>query len=917
MLTERSTGRWILVVEIKRSLESVQSERTQIQGKGYAEANGSRFRAGAQRYFALTNLELFQLFALRGDLPPRDCLVEGKTFDLGRLSDPDHAAHRDRLVTELCNVVRFCIDERSPTFATVWPAIVARMFQHARDLPFREAMVSPETSLPEIVRNYFGPVREDAARDELLLRCLLAEYARGILQRHSHPRATALRSTGSTLASAANAIRVLRSVDFAGVLKDVAATLYLEFENDPAVKIPMQAYLETLSTDEVARLANTRADASIVADLIVRAARPAVVRDMRGKAGTDPELAEFLASLCIGAANQIVVDPGCGEGNLLSAAYDRIRLFGASHQDALRQLRGIDADGIATRIAGLRLALKEPRAVAPDDPAVTTSGDMFGARALIGSADVILMNPPFKRYEAQDDAPIPAALRSHMIEAVESIACPAVTAEGQWNTLAIYSEYVIKAAKTGATLGLVLDNKWFHNAGSRSLRRLFKNECRILAVVTYPHGRFFEGFMIATSMVVLQKGPAPDDHEVLFLRIDEPGSTPPTATYDAIRGSPLPPRWSGNAIRQSELGASSWKAHLAIPLQNEFRSAPLVPLADIFARSRRGSLAKEAGTVALFEFPVGRSNYGPSVSKKSGGAPYQTIAGTPLTPAQNAGLRRLAALIPKSCRGLALNKADRAKGYYLSEADLSIDPTIELPLQRTPAYAARYFTDRRVAWASDMPALVADIPNHPELDDYVTSIGTEVGLDDTVLPQEQMWNVLREPYAGGLVIPRKLRTTHHVHINPFAFQNGRQVRLSSNFISYGACNAIDPLSGLDEESATTLIAAWLVSSFGHIQFELEGNNREGMRSIEKTQSDRILVLDPRSISQDRRKAIIAAFRLLPYSIRTDLHPSFQQELSALDWLFAAELERALPSFDAKAGLAEVQDLLHDLHEARR
>lgn len=114
-----------------------------------------------------------------------------------------------------------------------------------------------------------------------------------------------------------------------------------------------------------------------------------------------------------------------------------------------------------------------------------------------------------------------------------------------------------------------------------------------------------------------------------------------------------------------------------------------------------------------------------------------------------------------------------------------------------------------------------------------------------------------------------------------------------------------------------MIAAWLVSSFGHLQFELEGNNREGLRSIEKNQSDRILVLGPRSISQNGRGAIIAAFKLLPYSTKTDLHPSFQQELSELDGLFATELGRALPGFDAKAGLAEVQDLLHDLHEARR
>ena len=917
VLKEKATGRWILVVEIKRTLGAVQSERTQIQGKGYAEANSSRFRNSAPRYFALTNLELLQLFALRNGLPPRDCVVEGQTYDCGRLAGNDPTAHRNRLVTNLAKIVRFSLDERDPSFTTVWPAIVETMFQHARELPFRQSMAGATGTLPSEVQDYFGPDREDAARDEMLLRCLIAEYARGILLRHSHPGASRLRPIGSTLASTANIMRVLRSIDFSGVIEDTAGALYLSFENEPAIRSRIQNYLATLLNDRVADLANTRADASTITDLIVRASKPITLRDMRGKTGTDPELADLLASFCIGSVHQHVLDPGCGEGNLLSASYDRLSVLGATHQQALQHLSGIEADGIATRIAGLRLALKEPRALSAEDPVVAKLGDMFSEGERIASADVILMNPPFKRYETQDDAPLPPELRSHMVRSVESLGHPSVTAVGQWNTLAVYSEFVVKAAKENATLGLVLDNKWFHNSSSRSLRRLFKENCRILAVVTYPHGRFFEGVMIATSMIIMEKGEPAADHKVLFLRVDDPASAPSNATYNAIRGGALPLGWSVNHIDQSSLGETSWKAHLAVPLLNEYRRAPLVRLTDLFSRSRRGSLAKEAGPVALFEFPVDRRDYGPTVSRRIGGGPFQTTPGVPLTSAQNATLKRLASMIPQSCLGFALNKADRATGYYLKEADLRIDPTIELPLQRTPNYAALYHADRRVAWTTKMSDLVSDISNHQELADYVNSISTEVGLNNTVLPEEQLWNVLREPYAGALIIPRKLRTSHHVHINPFAFETGRQVRLSSNFISYGACLAVDPILGLDEETATTLIAAWLVSSFGHLQFELEGNNREGMRSIEKSQTDNILVLDPRIISDRARTDIIAAFKRLPYSIRTDLHPSYQSELSQLDELFAAELGRSIVNFDSKAALAEVQDLLHDLHEARQ
>jgi len=916
VLVESATGRWVLVVEIKRTLEAVQSERAQIQAKGYAESNSSLFRAGAQAYFALTNLELFQLYALRNGQPPRDCLVEGQTFDFGRFSSSNPADHREKLVSGLCDIVRFSLDERNPSFATVWPSIIAKTFQHARSLPFQKSMIASASLLPGVIQDYYGPNLEDQARDELLLRCLIAEYARGVLLKHAHPDVSALRPIGSTLAAAANALRVLRKIDFAGVLEDSAAALYLAFESNPLIKTSIEQYLATLLSDQVAHLATIRADAPIVADLIVRESRPAAARDMRGKARTDPELAELLAAFCIESVHQTVLDPGCGEGNLLAAAYDRVRLLGASHQQTMHHLQGIDADGIAARVAGLRLALKEPRALSHHDPAVVEIGDMFSERERVAKADVILMNPPFKRYEAQDDAALPPDLRAYMVASVERLGCSAVTAVGQWNTLAIYSEYAVKAAKEGATIGLVLDNKWFHNSHSKSLRGLFKDNCRILAVVTYPHGRFFKGVMIATSMVILEKRAATSDHEVLFLRVNEPGSTPSELVHSAIRGGTLPTGWKANRVKQSELGEASWKAHLAVPLRNEFRQPPLVRLAGLFRRSRRGSLAKEAGSVALFEFPVGRSNYGPTVSKKIGGGRFQTERGAPLSASQNAKLKSLASRIPDDCLGYALNRADRAGGYRLSERELRIDPTIELPLQRRSDYAALYHADRRAAWGPAMSQLVRQVSKHPELDRYAKEIAIEVGLNSSVLPEEELWNVLREPYAGGLIIPRKLRNTHHVHINPFAFKDGRQVRLSSNFISYGGCVAVDPASGLDDEMATTLIAAWLVSSFGHLQFEIEGNNREGMRSIEKNQTDSILVLDPRSISKSSRAKLISAFNDLPYSTRTDLHPAFQHELSELDRLFALELGRSLSGFETGAALAEVQDLLHDLHEAR-
>jgi len=154
-------------------------------------------------------------------------------------------------------------------------------------------------------------------------------------------------------------------------------------------------------------------------------------------------------------------------------------------------------------------------------------------------------------------------------------------------------------------------------------------------------------------------------------------------------------------------------------------------------------------------------------------------------------------------------------------------------------------------------------------------------------------------------------------INDYVFSGqGRQIRLSSNFLSYGGCTAIDPGTDLDGSSANRLIAAWLMSSFGHLQFELESNNREGARSLEQHHANSIWVFDPRLIQPQKRTEILDAFARLPFPVRTDVRPELQPELMQLDQIFAEELARVMPDLDSQAMLIEVWGRLHDLHEAR-
>lgn len=916
VLADAATGRWIIVVEIKRRPDAVKSERNQIQAKGYAEANASYFRAGWPRYFCVTNLEVTQGFALRDGLPPRDCQVEGMQFESGFFSSSPKNEHQGKFKEDLKALIVAARDIRDPSFSHVWPRIARDTYHQAEELVFAPAMDGTSGLVPSVVREYFTIDYRLNARRQMLIRCLIAEYLRGLLHRYDHPQKAAVGPLGTTLAGAANSLSRLRTIDFQGVFEDNIASVYLGFEKDTQVQPYVENYLKSLAKEGVSVLASTRPDSFSLPESLVEESGPSAVRDARGKAATDPELAALLIALSITDSSGQILDPGCGEGNLISAAYDWLRANGVSHEQALGQTVGLEADPLAAKIAALRLVLKEPRLASNHAPCRIEVADMFSSKAKIEEADVIVMNPPFKRYEVQDEAPIPAPLREHYQSAIKSLGTDVTSDKGQSNIFALYVEYLINAAKPGTTVGIVLDNRWFHNDATSAIRELLLRECTILGLVTYPHSRFFEDLMIATSMVVVQKQAPSSNHCVSFARVENPAGTAAEEAAAAIRGGKVPHGWTVQRRLQTDLTSGSWKKHFSASLSNEFRQTPLVKLPTLFGRVRRGSLAKEGGGIAVFEFPE-RTQYGPKRSKKPNGNAFQTLSGAKLSSSENEELRELASKFPDQFRGYAINKADRIGSYELTTSDVCRDWTIETPLQRSQHLAADYFSERRRRWDGQLEQAVQSLRNDAATGLYVDRIAQLVGLDESVLPPQQLWNSLREPFAGELVIPRKQRVGHRVHLNKFAFDpTGRQVRLSSNFLSYGGCLAEDSNIGLNCETSVVLIAAWLMSSFGHLQFETEANNREGARSLEQHHLENVWVLNPRHISPSGRDQIKVAFSALPFPVRTDVRPELQNELVALDRLFAKELVRMKVCSDGDALLLEVWDRLHDLHEER-
>jgi DNA (cytosine-5)-methyltransferase 1 len=785
VLVRQTSGHWVLALEIKRSQEAVFSTRFQLQAKGYAETNQDRYSASGPKFFALSNLETTLVFALDGGHPPQECLLRQGTLNSGTFSLTPQKEHRTQFIADLTQIIQLVHAGSPPVFERVWPGVIRAFEAAARSLTYAKFLDVCEPSSPswDLVRNYFGWPLPEHSTYTYLFRCLICEYLRGILVRHGHPQADKVPPlTVGNPASVAQAISVLRTIDFDRVFDPSFDKQYRNIA-DAKLTSELNAFLG-LITDPSARifdLAKTRPDAPQLVESLFDARCPVPDQDDFGKVQTDPELARILAALTMTSPTNRALDPGCGEGSLLSAAFDQLVRQGHSPENAANGLTGIDADGIAVRIAALKIALKNPAALKASTTPNVLYGDLFAMPSEIAKADVVLMNPPFKRYEAQDRRPMPKELRRYFQSAIKSIdGKPAEAAGGQANLYNLYVEFVCKAAKAGTLLGLILDNKWYHNSYGKALRAFLLRHCEIILLLEYPHSAFFENWMIATSLIVLRKTTKHDiNHQVSFVRSKvDPRSFDLQELNKAGKGEGAwPSECFVRSVPQKDLSPKvGWKTYFQNPLKNDFLGSDWPNLEELFEGVRRGSLQKEGGGLDILEFPFNRNIYGhrrgPGTGKR-----FVTSEGRRLTQAENARLAKLAKAIPLSLRGYALKNAPDLSSYEITTADATRNQTFEPPYSRKQSHLFR--GEKRADWSGQLRSVLAELQCNAAARAYIRAVKKISNLSEALLPKEQLWVVLREPYAGELIVPRKMRGGHRVHVNPFAFSStslvGRRV----------------------------------------------------------------------------------------------------------------------------------------------
>jgi adenine-specific DNA-methyltransferase len=111
---------------------------------------------------------------------------------------------------------------------------------------------------------------------------------------------------------------------------------------------------------------------------------------------TTPDvLAEIMARWAITSADDVVLDPCCGNSNLLEKAMDRLISLGATPRKAARQTYGIE---ISPRTAGIATATLLNK-YGPSLPKVVTADFLRTKSGTIPLVGAIVCNPPYKRHQ--------------------------------------------------------------------------------------------------------------------------------------------------------------------------------------------------------------------------------------------------------------------------------------------------------------------------------------------------------------------------------------------------------------------------------------------------------------------------------------------------------------------------------------
>lgn len=450
VVQHNKTGKYICVVEVKRTPSDVHSTRYQFQAMSYVQQNAGQTE---KPFYILTNLECAYSFRYDINKP--------KTFQ--QILKPGFE-----------NIGNFEQDEKN-IFIEKLTAYFQKKLKSFLTDDF-EYLVT----LDEFV-NFLESIKNDKKKWKTSLAVLLYEYIRGSFTFINRKGLADIHLFHNDVVKICNEAAHIN-------FKDIFSYNDDDFDKNFVADSSLLQNLfdfgeQNVTGDSIANILHQIVSSG---------------HEHEGEVPTDMELARIVAELAFyenGTLDEkdLICDPAAGSGSLLSAAIDRFDI-------TPHQILANDWNKQLVELLSLRLGLKFANTVEKENsPIIETKNIADLDSAFFKNVKVVLMNPPFV-------AGINCVERKEkLLQSLSRIVETEVESNsGQMPLEVPFLELIIHLVKKGTTIACIFPKTHLtaRGAEAKSIRRLLLEKFGLQIVFTYPGTEIFDEVTKDTCVLV-------------------------------------------------------------------------------------------------------------------------------------------------------------------------------------------------------------------------------------------------------------------------------------------------------------------------------------------------------------------------------------------------------------------------------
>lgn len=460
VVVNKSSGRYLCVVEVKRTPSDVQSTRYQFQAQSYVQLNQAN---NEKPFYIITNLEKLISF---------------------RYNPAKPSVYQQMLKPGLESICDFSIDNE----ATVTSKL-SNVFQRLLN-DFINDRYTELTTLDDFLTCMRSALPNNQQWKSSMA-ILMYEYIRGAFHAVHKPTPTITYNV-TTFAGDVQQICIEgNNVDFDGI-----------FSYNAIDYLPRLVLANSILSDMY-----NYGEANVSGDAIADALHNMVSENNRhdGEVATDLELANLVSTVAkmvngnISAGKKIC-DPAAGSGNLISSA---ISIFGIN----ANQIMANDINPKLLELLSLRLGLNYPQSISRTSaPTVTTKDIVNLTQADFVDVEVILLNPPFVAGINCVNRKQPFFRKIRSLKGTNGI-----TEVGQQNLGAVFLETVCHLVPNGTTIACIFPKAHLTERGDEAVafRQMLLGVFGLQCIFNYPGEGLFESVIEETCILVGKKSVRP------------------------------------------------------------------------------------------------------------------------------------------------------------------------------------------------------------------------------------------------------------------------------------------------------------------------------------------------------------------------------------------------------------------------